>query len=207
MAKIEANKVKIEINSAPASIYNTSALSFQQTRSVPIHYTPIKSANNNVAVNQQIYDTLQKEEVRIAIMDAVARALSPDYKLPDKLIVGRIEYEIIKTYRATAGYIAISAWHRPSQKCIVRVKLQPSSFVIQRNEKVQASIISIIDTCLESKAAFPHTIDIDGTIYFTTCNYAPGSSSPLREGWLSITVNHGFIHIANVHLVESKSNI
>ncbi len=206
MAKVEANKVKIAVEPTPIKPYGTVALSYQQAlpRGAPIHYTPMKNIDVNAPSNQQVSEALKKEEARIYIMDIVARALRSDYRLPEKIIVGRNEYDLIKVYRVPHGYISISAWERFNQKCIVRVKMAPSSFTIQRNEKVQATVVSIVDTCLESAASFPHTISIDGTTYITSYSYAPGSSTPPREGWLNITVDHNFTHIANVHFVESK---
>jgi hypothetical protein len=145
--------------------------------------------------------------MRIALMELVARALRSDYRLPEKIILGRYEYDLTKALREYDKYITISAWQRPGQLRLINVKMQPSSFTLNRNDKVQAVLLRLIDGCLSTAASFPSMIEVEGTTYRTTCSYAPGRATPPKEGWLHLSVDHNFTPIASVHFSENKSSV
>lgn len=205
MAKVEANKVRILVETTPMKIYSPP----QTVSQAPIHYTPVRNIDPTAPSNRSDIDdiSLLKEEMRIALMEAVARSLRSDYRLPEKMILGRYEYDLTKALRENDKYITISAWQRPGQLRLINVKMQPSSFTMNRNEKVQAALLRIIDGCLSTAASFPSTMEIEGTTYRTNCSYAPGRAMPPKEGWLHLTVDAHFTPIASVHFLENKAPV
>lgn len=201
MAKVEADKVKILIEPQVIKTYSPPPIASRG----PIHYTPSRNIDPNAPSNLVDNSILIKEDVRIALMESIARSLRSDYRVPDRMIIGSNEYDITKNLYEIEGYITFSAWQRPSLLRVIRMKMKHNSFIITKNDKVQLALLRIVNDCISTAATFPSLIEVNDTTYRTNCSYAPGSSNPPKEGWLNLTVDLNYLPIANLRLEEDKT--